>query len=141
MPYQNPKLTVDGVLFNEEKILLVKRKNPPFQGMWALPGGFVDYGETTEHAVIRELKEETGLNTKISSLLGVYSDPKRDPRGHTISIVYLMKSITSNNPKGGDDADDARFHSLKSLPVLSFDHEKIIQDASRRKKENVLSKM
>jgi 8-oxo-dGTP diphosphatase len=140
MPYQSPKLTVDGVLFKEDKILLVKRKNPPFQGMWALPGGFVEYGETTEHAAVREFKEETGLSLEISSLLGVYSDPNRDPRGHTISIVYIMNDYNNAIPKGGDDAVDARFHPLKSLPDLSFDHDKIIQDAIRRKKD-VLSKM
>jgi 8-oxo-dGTP diphosphatase len=139
MTFQSPNLTVDGILFNDNSVLLVKRKNPPFQGMWALPGGFVEYGETTEQAVIREVKEETGLMTSISSLLGVYSDPSRDPRGHTISVVYLIKR-KNGDLSGGDDAADAAFYPLNRLPDLSFDHEKIIQDAIRRN-ENVLSKM
>ena len=139
MPHQSPKITVDGILFKDGKILLVKRKHPPFQGMWALPGGFVEYGEKTEDAVKREVKEETDLHTKPASLLGVYSDPSRDPRGHTISVVYFIEYI-SGEIKGGDDAEEALFHPLTQLPSLSFDHKKIIQDAKRRKKD-VLSKM
>ena len=139
MTYQSPKITVDGVLFRESKILLIERKNPPFKGMWALPGGFVEYGETTEEAVIREIKEETGLDTKISSLLGVYSDPNRDPRGHTISVVYLLEQ-KKGTLCGGDDASKAAFHPLDTLPKLSFDHDIIVKDAIRRKKD-VLSKM
>jgi len=139
MTYHSPKITVDGVLLTNRKILLIKRKNPPFQLKWALPGGFVEYGETTEHAVIREFKEETGLDTTIICLLGVYSDPSRDPRGHTISIVYLLKK-KKGTVSGGDDASEAAFHPLNMLPDLSFDHHKIIKDAIRRKKD-VLSKM
>jgi 8-oxo-dGTP diphosphatase len=139
MTYQSPSLTVDGILFKDSKILLVKRKNPPYQGMWALPGGFVEYGETTEHAVVREIEEETGLHCDILDLLEVYSDPSRDPRGHTISIVYFMK-YQKGKVLGGDDASEAAFHPLESLPKLSFDHDKIIKDAIRRKKD-VLSKM
>jgi 8-oxo-dGTP diphosphatase len=139
MTYQSPKITVDGVLFKDNEILLIQRKNPPFEGMWALPGGFVEYGETTENAVIREVKEETGLDTKISSLIGVYSDPNRDPRGHSISIVYILSKI-KGDVIGGDDAAQAAFHSINALPTLSFDHDKIIKDAIRRKKD-VLSKM
>lgn len=139
MVYQSPKITVDGVLFKDSKILLIKRKNPPFKGMWALPGGFVEYGEKTEHAVIREVEEETGLQCSLSQLLGVYSDPYRDPRGHTISIVYIIER-KKGTVSGGDDASEAAFHPLHSLPDLSFDHDKIIKDAIRRKKD-VLSKM
>jgi len=128
MDYQIPKLTVDGILIQDNMILLIKRRFPPFQGIWALPGGFVEYGETVEKAVIREMKEETGLETKIQHLLGVYSDPKRDPRGHTISVVYLLTS-QQTIPKNGDDAADAKFFNLKELPSLAFDHEKIIRDA------------
>jgi 8-oxo-dGTP diphosphatase len=134
MTYHSPKITVDGVLLTNRKILLIKRKNPPFQLKWALPGGFVEYGETTEHAVIREFKEETGLDTTIICLLGVYSDPSRDPRGHTISIVYLLKK-KKGTVSGGDDASEAAFHPLNMLPDLSFDHHKIIKDAIRRKKD------
>lgn len=134
MTYQSPKITVDGVVFTESEILLVKRKNPPFQGRWALPGGFVEYGETTEHAVVREVEEETNLSTIIDTLLGVYSNPNRDPRGHTISIVYILQRKNST-VSGGDDAAEAAFHPLDKLPELSFDHDKIIKDALRRKKD------
>ncbi|KAA0002406.1 MAG: NUDIX hydrolase [Thermoplasmata archaeon] len=123
-----PRLTVDGVIIKDKKILLIKRKNEPFKGKWALPGGFVEYGETVEDAVIREIKEETGLDTKIEKLLGVYSDPVRDPRGHTISIVYLL-SPKKGVLKGSDDAMEAKFFDIENLPPLAFDHEKIIKDA------------
>jgi len=139
MTSQSPKITVDGVLFKDDKILLVQRKYPPFQGMWALPGGFVEYGETTENAVVREIKEETGLETTIQSLLGVYSNPNRDPRGHTISVVYILEK-SKGMVTGGDDAAKARFHRINMLPELSFDHDTIVKDAIRRKKD-VLSKM
>ena len=132
MAYQTPSITVDGVLFKDSEILLIKRKNPPFKDMWALPGGFVEYGETTEDAAIREVEEETGLQCSISQLLGVYSNPSRDPRGHTISIVYIVKR-EKGIVSGGDDAAEAAFHPLHSLPDLSFDHYKIIKDAIRRK--------
>jgi len=132
MAYQTPSITVDGVLFKDSKILLIKRKNPPFESMWALPGGFVEYGETTEDAVVREVEEETGLQCTISQLLGVYSDPSRDPRGHTISIVYIVER-KNGTVSGGDDAAEAAFHPLHSLPDLSFDHDKIIKDAIQRK--------
>ena len=132
MAYQSPKITVDGVLFIENTILLIKRKNPPFKDIWALPGGFVEYGETTENAVKREMEEETGLKTKIRSLIGVYSDPKRDPRGHTISVVYHLEK-EQGDAVAGDDAAELQFFDLDNLPMLSFDHEKIIKDAIRRK--------
>ena len=122
-----PKVTVDGVVLKDEKILLIKRKNQPFKGKWALPGGFVDYGETAEDAVVREVLEETGLNTRVGSLFGVYSDPQRDPRGHTITVVYLLE-VCGGFLKSGDDAVEVGFFALDDLPVLSFDHEKIIKD-------------
>ena len=131
MSYKNPKLTVDGVLFKKDDVLLIKRKNPPFQRHWALPGGFVDYGETTEQAVMREVFEETGLHTKIIKLLGVYSDPSRDPRGHTISVVYLIEHV-DGLLSSGDDAADVMFLNIEELPCLAFDHNKIIEDALRR---------
>ena len=122
-----PRLTVDGIIIKKKKILLIKRGNEPFQGQWALPGGFVEYGETTEEAVIREIYEETGIRTTIQKILGVYSDPKRDPRGHTISIVYLLMSVRGH-PQAGSDAKDIHFFSLNDLPPLAFDHKKIIKD-------------
>ena len=128
MNYKSPKLTVDGIVLKDSKILLIKRKNQPFEGKWALPGGFVEYGEKTEDATIREVLEETGLKTKINHLVGVYSDPNRDPRGHTVSIVYVLDTIDNGELKSGDDACDAKFFDLKNLPGLSFDHEVIIKD-------------
>ncbi len=127
MNYKSPKLTVDGIVLKDGKILLIKRKNQPFEGKWALPGGFVEYGEKTENATVREVFEETGLKTKINHLVGVYSDPNRDPRGHTVSIVYVL-DICDGELKSGDDACDAKFFDLKNLPDLSFDHECIIKE-------------
>jgi len=127
MKYKSPKLTVDGILLKKGEILLIKRKNPPFKDNWALPGGFVEYGEKTEDAVLREFFEETGLKTKINKLIGVYSDPDRDPRGHTISIVYLVEE-KGGELIGGDDALEAKFFNVKKLPTLAFDHGKIIED-------------
>jgi len=131
MLYKSPALTVDGVIIQDGKILLIKRKHQPFKGQWALPGGFVEYGETTEDATIREVVEETGLATKIRRLIGVYSDPHRDPRGHTVSVVYYLE-ICNGKMKSGDDASDVNFFDVKKLPPLSFDHEQIIKDAVNR---------
>ncbi len=128
MKYENPKLTVDGVIFKSNKILLIKRKNPPFKDIWALPGGFVEYNEKTEDAVVREIFEETGLKTKVKSLLGVYSDPSRDPRGHTVSVVYVLVS-GDEKVVAGDDASLAKFFNVDDLPELAFDHKVIINDA------------
>ncbi len=126
-PYLKPSLTVDMVLVEKGKILLIKRGREPYVGHYALPGGFVEYGEKTENAAVREMKEETGLEVKIVRLLGVYSDPSRDPRGHTVSVVYEVKRI-SGNVSSGDDAAEAKFFPLKKLPPLAFDHKKIIEN-------------
>jgi len=131
MHYKSPKLTVDGLILKDKKVLLIKRKNYPFKGKWALPGGFVEYNEKTEDTAIREIFEETGLKTKINSLVGVYSDPNRDPRGHTVSVIYLLE-ICGGKLKGSDDASDAKFFDLNHLPKLAFDHNKIIKDALRK---------
>jgi len=131
MYYKSPKLTVDGAILKDKKILLIKRKNEPFKGKWALPGGYVEYGEKVEDTIVREVYEETGLKTKIRDLIGIYSDPKRDPRGHTITVAYLL-DIKSGELKSGDDASDAKFFDLKDLPKLSFDHDIIIRDTLRR---------
>ena len=140
MSYESPKLTVDGVISKDGKILLIKRKNKPFKGKWALPGGFVNYGEKTEDAVIREIFEEVGLKTKIKNLIGVYSDPNRDPRGHTVSIVYSL-DIYGGELMSGDDAVDARFFDINNLPELSFDHKKIIEGLLGGTWSYVLSQM
>lgn len=133
MSLKSPKITVDGIIIKDDEILLIKRKNEPFKDKWALPGGFVEYNETVEDAVIREIFEETGLQTNIVKIIGVYSDPKRDPRGHIITLAYLLK-IKKGDIISGDDASDVRFFSLNKLPLLSFDHEIIINDAIRGKK-------
>ncbi len=122
---KKPSITVDAVILKENKIVLIKRKNAPFKEYYALPGGFVDYGEKTEDAVIREVEEETGLITKIERLVGVYSAPDRDPRGHTITIVYKLK-IAGGELSAGDDAKEIGLFALDKLPKLAFDHEEII---------------
>ena len=118
------------------KILLIKRKNEPFKGKLALPGGFVECGETTEEAIIREVKEETNIDIKVSGLLGVYSNPKRDPRGHVVSICYTARG--KGVERGGDDAEEAVFVDIKEIKEddLAFDHFKIIKEYKRQK--NVL---
>lgn len=130
MNYKTPKLTADGAILKDKKILLIKRKNEPFKGKWALPGGFIEYGERVEHAVIREVFEETGLKAIIKDLVGIYSDPNRDPRGHTITVVYLLE-IEEGGLKAGDDAADAKFFDVNDLPELAYDHGLIIEDVLR----------
>jgi len=127
--YKSPSLTVDGILEVGGKILLVKRKNPPFKDFWAFPGGFVNYGERTEEAVVREVFEESGIKTKVKDLLGVYSDPNRDPRGHTVSVVYVLEYI-GGSPKGLDDAKEAKFFNIDEIEDmdLAFDHKTIFRD-------------
>jgi 8-oxo-dGTP diphosphatase len=123
------RVTVDAVIVEKGKILLIKRGRPPYKGHWALPGGFVEYGETTEEAVVRETKEETGLTCEVVRLTGVYSAPDRDPRGHTVSVVYLM-TIVEGEVAAGDDAGDAAWVDLGELPdEVAFDHATIISDA------------
>jgi 8-oxo-dGTP diphosphatase len=124
---QTPKLTVDAAIVEAGRIVLIKRVNPPFKDKWALPGGFVDVGETVEQAVVREAKEETCLDVEIVKLVDVYSDPKRDPRGHTASVAYLCRK-KRGTLKGADDAKEAKWFGLNELPELAFDHGKIISD-------------
>ena len=125
MKPKTPSLTVDTVILFKNR--LVQRKNPPYQGKFALPGGFVEIGETTEKAAIREAFEETGLSVELIKLVGVYSDPDRDPRGHTVSVCYLAKGF--GELKSGSDAASADLFELESVPELAFDHNKIINDA------------
>ncbi|MDO9097342.1 MAG: NUDIX hydrolase [Candidatus Methanoperedens sp.] len=122
-----PLLTVDALILFEGKIVLIKRKNPPFKDSFALPGGFVEVGETVEAAVVREAKEETGLDIELIKLLGVYSDPSRDPRGHTVTVCYLAKG--RGKLKAGSDAKDIGLFNLSEIPELAFDHNKIIENA------------
>ncbi|MFA6450104.1 MAG: NUDIX hydrolase [bacterium] len=128
MEIKSPALTVDAAIIIDGKFALIKRKNEPFKGMWALPGGFVDLGESVEDATRREAKEETGLDIELIALLGVYSDPKRDPRGHTVSVVYLAKPV-GGELKAADDAADAKLFAPEDDPLLAFDHAIILNDA------------
>lgn len=133
MPFtpKTPYLTTDGIieLYEEDRfkgIILIERKNEP-RGL-ALPGGFVDVGESVEDALIREMKEETHLDVAISKLLGVYSNPNRDPRFHTASVVFVAKA--QGEPRGGDDAKEAKLYALDEIPMdlLVFDHKDILKD-------------
>ena len=125
---RRPLLAVDVIIRRrDDSIVLIKRKNPPFKNHYAIPGGFVDYGETVEAAAIREAKEETGLEVEISSLLGIYSEPERDPRGHVVSIVYLAREI-GGLLRANSDAKSVR--ASKRIPQkLAFDHYKILRDS------------
>ncbi len=124
---KHPLVAVDVVILTEKGIVLVKRLNEPFKDHWALPGGFVEYGETVERAAIREAKEETGLDVKLVGLVGVYSDPNRDPRGHVISITFLAEKV-GGQLKAATDAKEVRVFS--TIPSkLAFDHKIIIKDA------------
>jgi 8-oxo-dGTP diphosphatase len=126
---QRPWCAVDCVVFDSsDRLLLIRRKHPPFRGQYALPGGFIRYGETTEQAAARELFEETGLNPIRLSLIGIYSDPNRDPRRHVISIAYLA-NVENYYPVAGDDAAHAEFVDEWQDRHLAFDHNKIVRDA------------
>lgn len=130
-------LTVDVVALSGEdtrSVLLIQRGNAPFAGRWALPGGFVEQGEQVRQAAPRELSEETGLHVKVEDLrlLGVYDTPGRDPRGWTVSVVYLARLQGQVPVKGADDAGDARWFPADALPELAFDHALIVADALER---------
>ncbi len=125
MKHRNPLPTADIIIKYKRGIILIKRKNPPVG--WALPGGFVDYGESLESAAVREAKEETGLKVKLLKQFHTYSDPKRDPRRHTITTVYIAEG--RGKLSAGDDAKEAGIFQGKNLPSpLVFDHKKILND-------------
>jgi ADP-ribose pyrophosphatase YjhB (NUDIX family) len=128
--FRNPVPTVDVIIECGQGIVLIRRRNPPLG--WALPGGFVDYGETLEDAARREALEETGLLVRLSKQLHTYSRPNRDPRLHTISTVFL--ATAEGLPRGGDDAAEAQIFMKENLPPLVFDHLEIINDYFRAKK-------
>ena len=129
---KTPLLTTDCVAVDGKgRVLLVRRGHPPFKGMHALPGGFVEIGETVEDACRRELMEETGVKAGRLQLLGVYSDPKRDPCGHTCGVVFLTR-IARATPKAGDDAAAAGWVEDWSTLDLAFDHSRILRDAKRK---------
>ncbi|HKZ63044.1 MAG TPA: NUDIX hydrolase [Thermoplasmata archaeon] len=125
-----PRVAVDAIVLHRGKLVLVKRGTPPFLGQYALPGGGVEFRERLEDAVEREVREETGLVAETVRLLGVYGDPDRDPRGHTISIAYVLNSI-GGRLKAGTDASDAKLVPLTRVPRLAFDHSRIVEDYRR----------
>lgn len=134
MKYKNPIPTVDIIIeLDEDSIVLIRRKNPPHG--WAIPGGFVDYGESLEDAAVREAKEETSLAVELLHQLHTYSDPSRDPRHHTITTVYIAKA--AGEPAAADDAAEIGIFSKNRLPEnIVFDHRSILEDYFRWKREN-----
>jgi 8-oxo-dGTP diphosphatase len=129
---KGPALTVDVVALAGDpprSVLLIERGGEPFAGSWALPGGFVEGAERVVAAAARELAEETGIEAGALELLGIYDTPGRDPRGPTVSAVYVLRSPQELDATGGDDASDARWFALERLPALAFDHELVLADA------------
>lgn len=127
--YRNPVPTVDCIIHPHDDvdvIVMIRRKNPPYG--WALPGGFVDYGESLETAAVREAKEETGLDVQLVRQFHTYSDPARDPRQHTVSTVFIAQA-DDGDPVGMDDAAEAAWFQLDALPgAIAFDHRSIIEE-------------
>jgi 8-oxo-dGTP diphosphatase len=129
---KTPALTVDCVIYDPDgRVLLIRRKNEPFKGAFALPGGFVDIGETVEAGCRREVREETGVEVVDLDLVGVYSAPGRDPRGHTVSAAFLARMPAAVPPSAGDDAEAAEWVANWRQEALAFDHAQILEDAER----------
>jgi 8-oxo-dGTP diphosphatase len=131
--YPRPSVTVDIACFANHEghphILLIQRAHPPFEGGWALPGGFVDENEALERAAARELEEETGLTCPTLEQFRAYGDPGRDPRGHTITILFIATFPECASVTGMDDASEAGWFSLDALPSLAFDHHRLVPEA------------
>lgn len=124
---ETPKLMVDVVIPFEEGVVLIRRGSAPFEGQWALPGGFVEIGETVQEAAAREAAEETGLTVEVSRLVGVYSDPDRDPRGHNVSVAFLAR-ILGGQMRAASDASEVDVLDPDTVE-LAFDHGRVIADA------------
>ena len=124
---ETPKLMVDVVIPSERGVVLIRRGTEPFAGRWALPGGFVEVGETVEGAAAREAAEETGLAVEVARLIGVYSEPERDPRGHNVSVAFLVR-VLGGELAAATDASDVSVLDPSSIE-LAFDHRRIIDDA------------
>jgi len=127
---KTPALTTDCAVFDGTgRVLLIRRKNPPFEGAYALPGGFVEIGESVAAACRREVLEEAGIELGNLRLVGVYSDPDRDPRGHTVSVAFCAVLPRAPTPKAGSDAAGAEWVDQWRKLTLAFDHSKILDDA------------
>ena len=126
-----PLLTVDVIIETEGGVVLIERKNPP--PGWALPGGFVDVGEPVAAAAVREAREETSLEVTLGEQFFAYSDPKRDPRGATVSVVFLGRA--DGTPRAADDAKNVAVYAMDELPSLAFDHGVILEDYRRYRKD------
>lgn len=136
--YKIPSLTTDIFIFDADfNFILIKRKNDPYKNHWALPGGFVEYGETVETAAIREAKEETSIDVELVDLVNVYSEPERDPRGHTVTVAYIAKGDFESR-KADSDAKDIGIFSPDELDEINiaFDHAKIIKDCLNKAKNS-----
>ena len=133
--WKKPSVTCDGIVSKDGRIVLIRRRNDPFKGSLALPGGFVNYGERLEDCVVREVLEETGLRTEVVGLVGMYSAPGRDPRGHFVTAVYELRPI-GGALKAGDDASSAEWVPVDNIPQMAFDHGDIIAAFLAKKKED-----
>ena len=133
-PFPRPSVSVDIIIFrqseNHNEVLFIKRGNEPYKGKWALPGGFVDKDESLEAAAARELKEETGLSGILLTQMHTFGNPGRDPRGHTVSVVYVGYLPVGAVAKAGDDAAEAEWFKVNELPDLAFDHNLVVEMAA-----------
>ena len=135
--YKIPSLTADIFIFDEDfNFILIKRKNEPFKDCWALPGGFVEYGESVENAAVREAKEETSIDVELEELVNVYSAPDRDPRGHTVTIAFTAKGDFATR-KADSDAKEIGIFKINELKndEIAFDHAIIIKDCLEKAKK------
>lgn len=132
--YPRPAVTVDIIIFRlagqRAEVLLIKRGNDPYKGKWALPGGFVDEDEPLPAAAARELEEETALKDILLTQMHTFGDPGRDPRGHTVSVVYAGYLPKGAVAKAGDDAAETAWFSMEELPGMAFDHQQIVEMAA-----------
>lgn len=138
--YKVPSLTTDIFIFDDDfNFILIKRKNDPYKDCWALPGGFVEYGESVETAAVREAKEETSIDVELIDLVNVYSAPDRDPRGHTVTVAYTAKGNLTTK-KADSDAKEIAIFSYDEISEIdiAFDHGQIIKDCLKKAKKYVI---